>query len=106
MKNLVFNKNKKLFAVLVKWDYDYGSAMSGVLKRSIRSSNPPVKNFFNRIISKRTSYQKVKFTWRSTSEVLVEKVPEKKLMNFIQKLEEISNRFSFTRISKVEIVSI
>lgn len=110
MRKSIFKNSKspktqnKVFTVKVKWDYDYKFPMHIDLKNSIRSSSPPIKRFFDCIIQKRSSLKKVRITWKSTSEVEIEKIPEKRLFNFIQKMQEVSKRYSFTRISKVEVV--
>jgi|GEM_PF-4044999 len=110
MRKSIFKNSKspetqnKVFTVKVKWDYDYKFPIHIDLKNSMRSSNPPIKRLFDCIIQKRSSLKKVKITWKSTSEVEIEKIPEKRLFNCIQKMQEVSKRYSFTRISKFEVL--
>lgn len=99
-------KKKNLLTVIVKWNYNYSHPMSTNLKNAIRKSAPPIKSLFEKIVEKRSSLRKSKITWKSTSEIIIERLPEKKLNNFVRKIEEIDNRMDFATVRKIKISSL
>ncbi|MDB4297689.1 hypothetical protein N9901_02925, partial [Flavobacteriaceae bacterium] len=60
---------------------------------------------FNKLITNRCCSKNSTFSWISTSEIEIDKIPEKRLSNFTSKIEEINNRLDFIRIQKINIAT-